>query len=87
MQEMIELEAKKKRDKEEWVKLKTIKERTVAIKEERLRIKDSEDNKIMFVDKTTLELTQKAYVATKRAQILASVMNFTMGCDLNSRWK
>jgi hypothetical protein len=38
MQEMIELEAKKKRDKEEWVKLKAIKERTVAIKEERLRI-------------------------------------------------
>lgn len=76
---------------ERWMALQAIKERRVAIKKERLRIKkesearfkNEQDQKIMFMDTSDLNETQKAYVDVKRSQILASTMGFSLGGDFN----
>jgi len=70
VQEMItsrkELEAGKKQDKESrWMEIKALEERKVKIEEE---------CKIMFMDISGFDETQKAFVETMRAQILVSRM-------------
>ncbi|KAK3144804.1 hypothetical protein QOZ80_4AG0318130 [Eleusine coracana subsp. coracana] len=68
-----------------WMELKSIKEHKVAIREEKLKSmrekanakKLKEENKIMFMDTTELDDTQRAYVLAMRAQILAS----KIGCS------
>ena len=66
VQEMItsrkELEAGKKQDKESrWMEIKALEERKVKIEEE---------CKIMFMDISGFDETQKAFVETTRAQII-----------------
>ena len=70
VQEMItsrkELEAGKKQDKESrWMEIKALEERKVKIEEE---------CKIMFMDISGFDETQKAFVETMHAQILVSRM-------------
>lgn len=92
METKKELEAEKKIDKEEkWLELKAIEERKVAMEEERLRIKKGaeerlqkeQDQKIMFMDTSSLDPQQMAYIETLRSQILASVMNSRLNSDFS----
>lgn len=55
-----------------------------ASEEERLRIKKNvHDRKIMFMDTSNLDETEKAYVEAMRSEILASTMGFSLGGDFN----
>nr|CAB3480601.1 unnamed protein product [Digitaria exilis] len=79
-----EMEAERKQDKEiKWSFVKAIEERKVAIEEEKMKLhgeevqakKMEQECKIMFMDVSVLDETQKAYVEHMRMQILASKMS------------
>jgi hypothetical protein len=80
VQEMItsrkELEPGKKQDKESrWMEIKALEERKVKIEEDKLETKKmKQECKIMFMDISGFDETQKAFVKTMRAQILVSRM-------------
>ncbi|KAL6603606.1 hypothetical protein ACP70R_043967 [Stipagrostis hirtigluma subsp. patula] len=91
-QEMIvankEMEVKAKQVEESRsMELKSIEERKIAVEEEKLRIlgeearvkKMEQEYKIMFMDKSGLDDTQRAYLKTMRAQIIGSKMGGSGG--------
>ncbi|GJN20535.1 hypothetical protein PR202_gb07926 [Eleusine coracana subsp. coracana] len=69
-----EVEAAKKLDKDaKWEEYKQMEGRKVAIEEQKVITKKlKEESKIMFMDITGLDPTQRAYVELRRAEILAS---------------
>jgi hypothetical protein len=78
-----EMEANKKSEKElRWIEIRAMEECKVAIEEEKLRVlgeeapakKMEQEYKIMFMDTTGLDETQRVYVESMRAQILSSRM-------------
>ncbi|CAN6205715.1 unnamed protein product [Urochloa humidicola] len=87
VQEMIatkkEMEANRKSEKEsKWMEVRAMEQRKLAIEEEKLKAigeeaqakKMEQEYKIMFMDTSGLDETQRAYLQSMRAQILASRM-------------
>ncbi|CAN6272594.1 unnamed protein product [Urochloa humidicola] len=87
VQEMIatkkEMEAERKKDKEtKWMQVRATEDRKLAIEEENLRLRGEEvqakkmeqECKIMFMDVSVLDETQRRFVEQMRMQIIASRM-------------
>ncbi|CAL4909223.1 unnamed protein product [Urochloa decumbens] len=83
IQDMIETKRQLAMEKEaRWEDIKTVEERKVAVEAERVRLKGEkalakkrkEEQKIMFMDVTSLDDTQRAYVEGMRAKILADLL-------------
>ncbi|CAL5065216.1 unnamed protein product [Urochloa decumbens] len=83
IQEMIETKKRLAMDKDaRWMDIKAIEERKEANEAKRLRLKaekamakkKEEDQKIMFMDISALDDTQKAFVEAMRAKILAELL-------------
>ncbi|CAO2044919.1 unnamed protein product [Urochloa humidicola] len=87
VQEMIatkkEMEAERKKDKEtKWMQVRATEDRKLAIEEENLRLRGEEvqakkmeqECKIMFMDVSVLDETQRTFVEQMRMQIIASKM-------------
>ena len=82
IQKMIESKERLAIDKDSrWTEIKAIEERKVAIEERKAAAeerkaaakKKDEDQKIMFMDTSALDDTQRAYVEAMRAKILAEI--------------
>ena len=74
-------EERKAANEEERLRLKGEKARAQAAAEERkAAAKKEEDEKIMFMDTSALDDTQRAYVEAKRAKILAEIVGGSGGC-------
>ncbi|CAL4940200.1 unnamed protein product [Urochloa decumbens] len=83
IQDMIETKRQLAMEKEaRWEDIKAVEERKVAVEAERVRLKGEkalakkrkEEQKIMFMDVTSLDDTQRAYVEGMRAKILADLL-------------
>uniref|UniRef100_K3XQS8 No apical meristem-associated C-terminal domain-containing protein n=1 Tax=Setaria italica TaxID=4555 RepID=K3XQS8_SETIT len=81
VQEMIttrkEMEANKKSKESRWMEVKVMEERKLAIEEEKLRME--QEYKIMFMDTSRLNQTQRAYLESMRAQILSRMVGSGSG--------
>ncbi|CAL5065287.1 unnamed protein product [Urochloa decumbens] len=83
IQDMIETKKQLAMEKEaRWMDIKSVEERKTANEAERLRLKGEkalvkkrkEEQKIMFMDTSSLDDTQRAYVEAMRAKILAELL-------------